>query len=140
MLELDKYFARYRNICKKITTKELELESLREEISISSSSYSEKTSSSMIHKGLEYVQIKIENLEEELVSLNYQKQEIKDEYIEDFKILSKEEYEIILTSYFLDKISIKSISIKLGHSDGYIKKMKREAIKELLDKVVYIVA
>jgi len=39
--------------------------------------------------------------------LNYQKQEIKDEYIEDFKILSKEEYEIILTSYFLDKISIK---------------------------------
>ena len=60
---------------------------------------------------------------------------MRKKYITDFKKLSNPNYEIILTSYYLDKAYIKNIAVKLDKSIGHIKKMKREALNELL-KVV----
>lgn len=65
MVEIDKYFLKYRNICRKISTKETELEELQEK-TIGSVGYNEKTSSSHSPKGLEQRQIQLENLQEKI--------------------------------------------------------------------------
>lgn len=131
MLEIDKYFFKYKNICRKIINKEIELEELQEK-TIGSVNYNEKTSNSHTPKGLEQREIYIENLQDNIKKLYAQKENKKAEHIADFEKLSKDEYKNILISYYLDFVNIKKISIKLDKSIGHIKKLKREAIKELL--------
>lgn len=132
MSELDRYFSKYNTICKKIFIKELELEALKEK-TIGAISYSEKTSqSSSKNKGLEIRYIQIESLEERIKKLYSQKEKRREKHIEDFKKFTKTDYEIVMIGYYLDKLTLKNLSIKLDKSIGHIKKIKREAIKELL--------
>lgn len=132
MSELDRYFSKYNTICKKIFIKELELEALKEK-TIGAISYSEKTSqSSSKNKGLEIRYIQIESLEEHIKKLYSQKEKRREKHIEDFKKFTKTDYEIVMIGYYLDKLTLKNLSIKLDKSIGHIKKIKREAIKELL--------
>lgn len=132
MSELDRYFSKYNTICKKIFIKELELEALKEK-TIGAINYSEKTSqSSPKNKGLEIRSIQIENLEERIKKLYSQKEKRREKHIEDFKKFTKTDYEIIMIGYYLDRLTLKNLSIKLDKSIGHIKKIKREAIKELL--------
>lgn len=132
MSELDRYFSKYNTICKKIFIKELELEALKEK-TIVAISYSEKTSqSSSKNKGLEIRYIQIESLEERIKKLYSQKEKRREKHIEDFKKFTKTDYEIVMIGYYLDKLTLKNLSIKLDKSIGHIKKIKREAIKELL--------
>ena len=132
MSELDRYFSKYNTICKKIFIKELELEALKEK-TIGAINYSEKTSqSSSKNKGLEIRSIQIDNLEELIKKLYSQKEKRREKHIEDFKKFTKIDYEIIMIGYYLDRLTLKNLSIKLDKSIGHIKKIKREAIKELL--------
>lgn len=132
--EIDKYFLKYRKICKKINIKETELEESKEK-TIGSVNYNEKTNSSHIPVGLDQRLVQIENLEELIKKLYIKKEKIKSKHILDFEKLSKPEYEMILTSYYLDFVTIKRISIKMDKSIGHIKKLKREALNELLEKI-----
>lgn len=133
--EIDKYFLKYRKICKKINIKETELDEMKEK-TIGSVGYNEKTNSSHAPIGLDQRLIQIENLEELIKKLYIKKDKIKSKYISDFEKLSKQEYEMILTSYYLDFVTIKRISIKMDKSVGHIKKLKREALNELLEKII----
>lgn len=135
MVEIDKYFLKYKNICRKISTKETELEELKEK-TIGSVNYNEKTSSSHTPKGLEQREIYIENLEDTIKKLYQDKEKKKVNHIMDFEKLSKDEYKKILTNYYLDFVTIKKISFKMDKSIGHIKKLKREALNELLEKVI----
>lgn len=132
--EIDKYFLKYRKICKKINIKETELEESKEK-TIGSVNYNEKTNSSHIPVGLDQRLVQIENLEELIKKLYIKKEKIKSKHILDFEKLSKPEYEMILTSYYLDFVTIKRISIKMDKSIGHIKKLKREALNELSEKI-----
>lgn len=133
--EIDKYFLKYRKICKKINIKETELEEIKEK-TIGSVNYNEKTNSSHTPVGLDQKLVQIENLEELIKKLYNKKEKIKAKHISDFEKLSKQEYEMILTSYYLDFVTIKRISIKMDKSIGHIKKLKREALNELLEKII----
>lgn len=133
--EIDKYFLKYRKTCKKINIKETELEESKEK-TIGSVNYNEKTNSSHIPVGLDQRLVQIENLEELIKKLYIKKEKIKSKHILDFEKLSKPEYEMILTSYYLDFVTIKRISIKMDKSIGHIKKLKREALNELLEKII----
>lgn len=134
--EIDKYFLKYNKLCRKIFAKECELENLQvKKTSLGSPSLSERTSGSRNNKGLEHILIQIENLEIFIDKLYTRKENMRKKYISDFKKLSNPNYEIILTSYYLDRAYIKNIAVKLDKSIGHIKKMKREALNELL-KVV----
>ena len=135
MLEIDKYFLKYRNLCRKISTKETELEELQEK-TIGAVGYNEKTSSSHSPKGLEQREIQLENLQDTIKILYEKKEKRKSKHIADFEKLSKLEYKIILTNYYLDFVTIKKISIKMDKSIGHIKKLKREALNELLKVVI----
>ena len=72
-------------------------------------------------------------MREYLNKLYSKRDNLKEKHILDFKKLSKSDYEIILTSFYLDKVSLKGISSKLDKSIGHIKKLKRAAMKELLE-------
>ena len=134
--EIDKYFLKYNKLCRKIFAKECELENLQaKKTSLGSPSLSEKTSGSRNNKGLEHILIQIENLEIFIDKLYTRKENMRKKYISDFKKLSNYNYEIILTGYYLDRTYIKNIAVKLDKSIGHVKKMKREALNELL-KVV----
>lgn len=131
--EIDRYFFKYKNLCKKIFIKELELEALNESIAeVGSRGFSEMTNSSHNNNGLECKLIQQENLKELIAKLYSKKEKQRAKHVNDFKKLSKDEYEIILTCYYLDRTNIKNISIKLDKSIGHVKKMKREALKELV--------
>ena len=91
------------------------------------------TSGSHNNSGLEVKLIQEERLAEIIKSLYSKKEKRREKHISDFKKLSKPEYEIILTCYYLDRTNIKNISVKLDKSLGHVKKLKREAIKELLN-------
>lgn len=131
--EIDKYFLKYNKLCRKIFAKECELENLQvKKTSLGSPSLSERTSGSRNNKGLEHILIQIENLEIFIDKLYIRKENMRKKYISDFKKLSNDNYQIILTSYYLDKAYIKNIAVKLDKSIGHVKKMKREALKELV--------
>ena len=132
--KIDKYFLKYNNLSKKIITKELELEQLEETYtSVGSLSYNEKTSGTKKQNGIDDKLVRIESLREYLNKLYSKRDNLKEKHILDFKKLSKSDYEIILTSFYLDKVSLKGISSKLYKSIGHIKKLKRAAMKELLE-------
>lgn len=132
--KIDKYFLKYNNLSKKIITKELELEQLEETYtSVGSLSYNEKTSGTKKQNGIDDKLVRIESLREYLNKLYSKRDNLKEKHILDFKKLSKSDYEIILTSFYLDKVSLKGISSKLDKSIGHIKKLKRAAMKELLE-------
>lgn len=131
--EIDKYFLKYNKLCRKIFAKECELENLQaKKTSLGSPSLSEKTGGSRNNKGLDHILIQIENLEIFIDKLYTRKENMRKKYISDFKKLSNDNYQIILTSYYLDRVYIKNIAVKLDKSIGHIKKMKREALNELL--------
>jgi len=138
--KIDKYFLKYKNYCKSIFIKENQLDVLKNTIgSVHASTLSSNnvsSNSSHANNGLECKLIQKEKLEEQLKKLYDRKEKQRTKHINDFKKLSKDEYEIILTCYYLDKTSIKNISIKLDKSIGHIKKMKREALIELVEKVI----
>lgn len=132
--KIDKYFLKYNNLSKKIITKELELEQLEETYtSVGSLSYNEKTSGTKKQNGIDDKLVRIESLREYLNKLYSKRDNLKEKHILDFKKLSKSDYEIILTGFYLDKVSLKGISSKLDKSIGHIKKLKRAAMKELLE-------
>lgn len=131
---IDKYFLKYNNICKTITIKELELSTLLlTNKDVNAISYSEKTSGSKRIAGIDSKVIMIEKLNEDINNLYLKKEKRKNVHLKDFKKLSKADYVIILTSYYLDKASLKDISVKLDKSIGYIKKLKSDALKELIN-------
>lgn len=130
MKKIDKYFFRYNKICKEIIMKELELDNLQS-TTITTPKFTAITNESHSSNGLEVKLIHEENLIEEIKKLYLKKANRRKRHVLDFKKLSKPEYEIILTCYYLDNASIKNIASKLDKTVGHIKKLKREALKEL---------
>lgn len=133
--KINQYFLKYRDACRKITIKESELDELHQK-TIGSNNYCDTPKASYPKSGLEQKQIQIESVEEQLQKLYKRRTNLKNKHLSDFEKLSKQEYKIILTNYYLDFISLKNISIKLDHSLGYVKKLKRDALNELVDKIL----
>ena len=134
--EIDMYFLKYNNLCRKIHVKEIELENAKAtKETLSSPNMSEKVSSSSNTKGLDYIIVQIENIELLINKLYDRKQKLRKKYISDFKKLTNDNYEIILTSYYLDKLSIKNMAINMKKSISHVKKLKRDALDELIENI-----
>ena len=134
--KINEYFKKYYKILNKIVSKELELESLnRQKITISHN-YSSEIKQNRTPKGLEIILIQIEETEQKLENLYEQKRLVKEEYIKDFEVKIKDETQkIILIAYYLDKLTTYEIACKIDKSTGYVKKLKQNAINEILKKI-----
>lgn len=133
--QISEYFFKYKRIYRKIIEKESEYDELEEKY-INATNYQNEKTSSFVPKGLEQKAIQLEKISSKIEELYSKLEKTKEKYVKDFEKLSKEEYKIILTNYYLDYISIKKIAFKLKKSEGHIKKLKREAINELLKFVI----
>lgn len=130
--ELDRYFLKLNGLNHKIRIKELELEALREK-TIGTTNYGEKSGSfSNNNNGIEVRLVQIEKKEDNLKKLYNKRDEYVEKYEKDFTLLSKEIYQLVLSGFYLDKLSMKSLSIKIGKSLDHTKKIKREAVRELI--------
>lgn len=130
--ELDRYFLKLNGLNHKIRIKELELEALREK-TIGATNYGEKSSSfSNNNSGIEVRLVQIEKKEDNLKKIYNKRDEYVEKYEKDFTLLSKEIYQLVLSGFYLDKLSMKSLSIKIGKSLDHTKKIKREAVRELI--------
>lgn len=135
MKEIDKYFLKYKNLCRKIHRKESEI-AYFEQTYLGAVNYDEEVSnSSKQPQGLDMIIIQLEKLEEELTRLYDKKTKCENNHIKDFEKLSNDDYEFILTNYYFYHCTIKDLSVKLDKSISHIKKLKRDAIKKLLDIV-----
>ncbi|MBQ9658706.1 MAG: hypothetical protein IJV31_08070 [Clostridia bacterium] len=132
-IEIDRYFFKYNSLLNKIFKNEIELDTLNaKKTSINSPGLDEKLGSSTSNRGLENVLIQIEEKESYLSKLYTRKDNLKKKYIKDFKKIGNNNYEIILTQYYLEKLTIKAIASQMNLSIDYIKKSKRIALDKLL--------
>ena len=132
-IEIDRYFFKYNSLLNKIFKNDLELDTLNsKKTSINSPGLDEKLGSSTSNRGLENVLIQIEEKESYLSKLYTRKDNLKKKYIKDFKKIGNNNYEIILTQYYLEKLTIKAIASQMNLSIDYIKKSKRIALDKLL--------
>ena len=132
-IEIDRYFFKYNFLLNKIFKNEIELDTLNaKKTSINSPGLDEKLGSSTSNRGLENVLIQIEEKESYLSKLYTRKDNLKKKYIKDFKKIGNNNYEIILTQYYLEKLTIKAIASQMNLSIDYIKKSKRIALDKLL--------
>lgn len=136
-IEIDRYFFKYNSLLNKIFKNEIELDTLNaKKTSINSPGLDEKLGSSTSNRGLENVLIQIEEKESYLSKLYTRKDNLKKKYIKDFKKIDNNNYEIILTQYYLEKLTIKAIASQMNLSIDYIKKSKRIALDKLLKEVI----
>ena len=134
---VDKYFLKYNNLLKKIFRNEIELDTLNaKKTSINSPGLDEKMGATATGKGIENILIQIEEKEAYLGRLYVRKENLKKKYIKDFKKIGNSNYEIILSQYYLEKLTIKSIASQMNLSIDHIKKCKRLALNKLIEIVI----
>lgn len=130
---IDTYFDKYNKLIRKIKSNEYELETIEAVVYGGISGHStDNISSSNNSSGLDEKLSKIEKLKAKIGKLYVKQELLRKEYLKTLNKLSRFEYEIILTSFYLDKLSLKEISIRLNKSIAFVKKNKREAMDELL--------
>lgn len=133
--KINKYFDKYWVLNRKIKTCESELITLKEVTNNGISGHSFDGIGSSSPSGLDSKLSKIESLENKLSKLYLKQDRMKQQYIKDFTKLSLVDYEIILTLFYLDEMPLKYIASRLDKSLGYVKKLKQDAINELLFKI-----
>lgn len=130
---IDTYFDKYNKLIRKIKSNEYELETIEVVVHGGISGHStDNISSSNNVAGIDEKLSKIEKLKAKIGKLYVKQELLRKEYLKTLNKLSRFEYEIILTSFYLDKLSLKEISIRLNKSIAFVKKNKREAMDELL--------
>lgn len=126
---IEKYFEEYNNICDDLKSMIMELKVKKDNLySITGTSYDQSIKSS-VHYGIEHYLDEILNLEKKIKLKEDESRSLYAEYLDKINCLKNNKEQIIIKYFYLDHLSIGQIATILYLSEGHIKRLKSQAVK-----------
>lgn len=134
---IENHFRVYKNLVNKINLKNMELIKLKEDwYNVSGIRFDDvKIKGGIPYDIADQMHFIVEKEEELKAIINY-KEELKRVHENEINTLTEHNKRTVLKLFYLDKCSIKEIAYCLRITEGHVKKLKRWAVDDFINKVI----